>query len=230
MKKRRIGLLGGISHESTAEYYTVLHRKYYQRYGDYYFPEIVVFSLDFQRFTDFENGPDRDAYIEYSRSGIDALVRAGVEFVAMTANSPHAVFDELAAECPVPMLSLIEATCERAVSNDYRKLLLLGIKFTMQSDFYQRVGERHGLHVIVPPVDDQDRIDQIIFGELSHGEVRDGSRAAIKSIIDRHSCDAVILGCTELPLLLQPGDVPVPFLDTIDIHTDRILDHALTEE
>jgi aspartate racemase len=230
MKKRRIGLLGGISHESTAEYYTVLHRKYYQRHGDYYYPEVVVFSLDFQRFTDLENGPDRDAYIEYSRSGIDALVRAGVECVAMTANSPHAVFDELAAGCPVPMLSLIEATCERAVSNGHGSLLLLGIKFTLQSDFYRRVGDRHGLRVTVPPVDDQDRVDEIIFGELSHGEVREESRAAMASIIERHACDAVILGCTELPLLLRPGDVPVPLLDTIEIHTDRILEFALGED
>jgi aspartate racemase len=224
--KRRIGLLGGISHESTAQYYTTLHRKYYERHGNYYFPEVVVFSLDFQRFTDLENGSDREAYIGYIITGLDALVAAGTDGIAMTANSPHSVFDDLAAHCPVPMLSLVEATCRQAVDDGYRDLLLLGIRFTMQSDFYPAVGATHGLRITVPGNDDQAEVDRIVFEELAHGELNDASRDRIRDVVAAHPCDAVILGCTELPLLIGPDDLPVPALDTIDIHTDAILDWA----
>jgi len=228
--RKRIGLLGGISHESTARYYTTLHRKYFERCGNHQFPEVVVYSLNFQQFTDLENGPDPAAYINYIRTGIDGLLRAGVEGIAMTANSPHAVYDHLVDECPVPVLNLIEAVCAYAAERNLRTLLLLGIKFTMQSDFYQRTGDRHGLSISTPCATAQDRIEQIIFSELSHGDIRATSRAAIQSMVGDHPCDGVILGCTELPLLIGPNDLTVPSLDTIDIHTERILDWALSPD
>lgn len=224
---KKIGLLGGFSHESTAAYYVEIHRKYVEKFGNYYFPEMVVYSLDFQKFTDLENGQDKQAYLDYTMTGIDGLIQAGVDCIAMTANSPHAIFDALAAKTPVPMISIVETVCQNAAVRGFKDLLLLGIRFTMQSDFYAKVGARYGLAIRSPEPGDQDRVEEMIFGELARGIFTDERRADLTDIILRYPCDAAILGCTELPLLMRESACPVPLLDTVDIHTDRILQQAL---
>jgi aspartate racemase len=223
---KRIGILGGISHESTARYYQLIHEKYYERRGDYHYPEVVVYSLDFQRFTDYENG-DKEAYIDYIMQGVRGLEAAGAEFVVMAANSPHAVYADVAEAASVPVLSIAEATMERAESMGLRRLLLLGIKFTMQGIFYQEAGTRHGVQVVTPSEPEQDEVDRIVFSELVIGVHRDESRRRLLDIIDAYPVDGVILGCTELPLILEQGDAKLPLLDTMDIHVEAALDHAL---
>lgn len=225
--RRRVGILGGFSHVSTNEYYMQLHHKYYARRQDYYYPEIVVYSLDFQKFTDLENSGDLDAYAAYSFGGIRALADANVDFVLMAANSPHAVFGRLAAQSPVPMLSILDVTLLEARRRRLQSLLLLGIKFTMQSSFYADRGRELGVQVISPSVAHQDEIDRIIFGELSLNVISDASRKRLVKIIARYDVEGAILGCTELPLILRPDDAPIPCLDTIDLHTEAALNWAL---
>ncbi|MDH5199498.1 MAG: amino acid racemase [Candidatus Bathyarchaeota archaeon] len=225
---KRIGVLGGISHESTARYYGLIHEGYYRRRGDLHYPEVVVFSLDFQRFTDLEDRGDTEGYIEYIMEGVWALERAGADFVVMAANSPHAVFEEVEGRATVPVISIAEVTADEAARLGLRTLLLLGIKFTMRSDFYQRVCGRRGIEVVTPSEGEQDEIDRIIFGELVLGVFREESRRRILEIISGYDVDGVILGCTELPLLIGRGDAEVPLLDTLELHVEATLDYSLS--
>ena len=227
MTSKIIGILGGISAESTVEYYARIIRGYYRRRHDYHYPEIVIYSLDFQRFTDFEDTGDRPGYIDEIMKGIHALERAGVDFVMMAANSPHAVFDEVEARAQIPMLSIVRVTADEARTRGLRKLLLLGIKFTMQSSFYQEPCRKMGIEVITPSDPEQDVINRIIFDELTRGIFKDTSRARLLEIIERHPVDGVILGCTELPLILKQEHASVTLLDTVELHTRAALDYAL---
>lgn len=228
--RRRVGILGGFSHVSTTEYYVQLHKKYFAQYQNYYYPEIVVYSLDFQKFTDLENSGDVDAYAVYTFTGVKALANAGVDFILMAANSPHALLKRLAAQSPVPMLSLLDVTLLEARRRQLKSLLLLGIKFTMQSSFYAERGRELGVQVISPSVAHQNEVDRIVFEELSRHMVLDSSRQRLIDIIGQYQVDGVILGCTELPLILRSGDMSIPSLDTIDLHTDATLDWALDRD
>ena len=223
---KRIGVLGGISHESTARFYSLIHEKYYSRMGDYHYPEVMVYSLNFQRFTDYEN-TDRAAYIDYIMQGVRGLEAAGAEFIVMAANSPHAVYGEVSRLAWAPVLSIAEATLMKAHSLNLRRLLLLGIKFTMQSTFYQEAAHRHDVQIVTPMEKDQDEVDRIVFEELVLGVHSEKSRAWLRGIIEAYPVDGVILGCTELPLLLRHGDSHLPLLDTLDIHVEAALDYAL---
>lgn len=226
-RAKRIGILGGISAESTSEYYERITRGYYRREGDYYFPEIAIFSLDFQRFTDFENADDLDGYVDYIMSGVRALERAGVDFLLMAANSPHSVFERVEVLAEVPMLSIVRVTAEEAKREGLRKLLLLGIEYTMKRPFYRRGCEEYGISVVVPSEGEQHQIDRIIFEELARGVRSRESKAWLLELVGRYEVDGVILGCTELPLLLVQDDADVRLLDTVEIHTRAALDAAL---
>lgn len=239
MKKRRIGILGGISHESTAVYYQRLIEGYYARFRDAYYPEIIIYSLDFQRFTDMEDRGETAAYIDYIADGLDRLVAAGADVALMAANSPHAVYEAVAVRSRVPLLSIVEVTAQAAARAGAKRLLLLGIKFTMQSGFYAAVCARYGIEVITPVEVDQDLLNALIFDELAHGKFGDAQRALLLGMIDRvgqdsslqnRQFDGVILGCTELPLLLQQAQTPIPLYDTLTLHVEAMLDLALGDE
>lgn len=137
--KKKIGIIGGISAASTIHYYKRLTDLYYEKYQDYYYPEILIHSLDFQYFTDLENEHRKEEYIDYIFRKINGLERAGAEVVIMAANSPHSVFKEIEQLVNVPMISIVESTALKAMEKKYAKLLLTGIKYTMQSTFYQDI-------------------------------------------------------------------------------------------
>jgi aspartate racemase len=224
---KRIGILGGISAESTAEYYLRIIRGASSQQEEGPYPEVVIYSLDFQRFTAVEDSDDRAAYIAEIMTGIRALERAGAEFILMAANSPHVVFDDIQALASVPLLSIVEVTASEAQARGLSRLLLLGIRFTMQASFYQDACRRVGVEVITPDEPEQDEINHIIFDELTRAIFQDASRARLLDIISRYAVDGVILGCTELPLILKPGDAPVVLLDTLGLHVRAALDYAL---
>ncbi|KYK31896.1 MAG: amino acid racemase [Theionarchaea archaeon] len=223
---KRIGILGGISHESTTQYYEIIHKKYFKKYKDYYYPEIVVFSLNFQKFTDFENSSKKN-YIKYIMKGITSLEKAGAEFIVMAANSPHIVFEDVEKRSKVPLLSIVKVTAEKARKECMKKLLLLGIRVTMQSSFYQNVCKKYGITVVTPSPNEQNKINRIIFDELVIGIVTEESKKNLLKIINNYKVDGVILGCTELPLLLNQEDVDVPLLNTLELHAEAALDYAL---
>lgn len=222
-----IGILGGISPVSTIRYYERIVELYYQRKQDYHYPEIVIYSLDFQHFTDLENSAARAIYIEEIVRGIRCLERSGANFALMAANSPHAVFKEVQSRVEIPLLSIVDVTAKKANALELEQLLLLGIKFTMQSDFYRDAFRDYGLEVISPSPSHQDEIEAMVFDELVLNIIREETRDRLVEIIGCYQVDGVILGCTELPLILHQEIVPIPVLDTLNLHVAATLDYAL---
>ena len=225
--KKKIGILGGISLASTLEYARTLAALYYEEHRDYYYPEIIIYSLDFQKFTDMENENRMDDYVEYILYGVNALHKAGADFVAMAANSPHSVFERVAEKAPLPMLSIVDAVGRQATARGMKTLLLTGIKYTMQNSFYPRGLGKYGITVITPAEEDQNRIDDIIFGQLAREIFTEETREEFKAILGRYPADGVILGCTELPLLLHQNQTDIPLLDSLNIHCREILKEAV---
>ena len=222
---KRIGILGGISYESTKQYYDLIHKKYYERTHDYYFPEVVVYSLNFQRFTDYENS-DTQQYIEYILEGIRGLEATGVDCIVMAANSPHSVYQHLAAQTPIPIYSISDAAMQKAKEFKLKRLLLLGIKHTMDSTFYPESGRKNSIDVLVPTEEEKRIIDEVIFSELCIGKVTQSSKETLLAIIRNYAVDGVILGCTELPLIIKEDDLDVTVLNTLDIHVEMVLQHC----
>jgi len=223
MKSYRIGILGGMSYESTIKYYDLILEKYYEKMHDYNYPELIIFSLNFQKIIDLEHNDDRKRYINYLIEGINALEQAGSDVIMMAANSPHAVYEDLVQLARVPILSIVKATLEKAQQENLKKLLLLGIKFTMQSTFYQDVFAKEGIEVITPLDEEQDELNRIIFKELVVGLFKDESKSNIIKIINNYKTDGVILGCTELPLIISQMDTPVKLLNTLNLHVEAVL-------
>lgn len=224
---KKIGILGGMSYESTIKYYDLILQKYYNKYHDYDYPEIIIYSLNFQKVIDYELGDNESIYVEYLMTGIKSLQNGGVDFIVMAANSPHAVYSKLLQKSKVPILSIVEATAKKAQQENLKKLLLLGIKFTMQASFYKENFSRYGMEVITPSDSEQDIVDQIIFDELVIGKFTEESKYKLLQIINNYDEEGIILGCTELPLILHQNDTNVKLLDTVDIHVEAALKYCL---
>ena len=224
---KRIGIIGGISHESTIKYYEYILKKYYARKRNYHFPEMVIFSLDLKKLMEFEDSKDIDGYIRYIREGTKALEKAGAEFIVIAANSPHSVFEVVEKMASVPMISIVEVAAREAEKWEMKKLLLTGIKYTMQSSFYQDVFSKHGMEVITPSEEEQDEINKIVFNELILGIFKRETRVKLIKMIENYEVDGVILGCTELPLILDQEDTEVKLLNTLVLHARAALDFAL---
>lgn len=226
--KKRIGLLGTKSHESTITYYRLLMQQYVEKGEDYHYPETVIVGLDFQKINDLEKEGDKQALVDYVMTGIHALVKAGVDFVAIVNNVTHAVFPELQAQTSVPMISIVETTVSEAKRLNIKKALLLGTKVTMQGTFYQDVFKREGIEVIVPSEKEQDELNTIIDTELVKAISNPESKKHYQEIIDSYPTDAVIFGCTEILLLLSEKDIAGKvLLDPTALHVNAILQYSL---
>jgi aspartate racemase len=221
-----VGLVGGLGPESTIDYYRRLLDGW-NKIEPATSPSIVIDSLDVQLALRLV-ASDRPALIGYLSDSLGRLAGAGVDFIAMTANTPHIVFDELAVRSSVPLLSIVEVCADEAQRRGLRRLGLLGTRFTMEAPFYPEVFARRGLSVVTPAADERARVHERYVGQLLKGDFRDETRAEIVSVIERlrrdEQIDAVILCGTELPLLLRAEVVAgVPTLDTTALHVGAIL-------
>jgi aspartate racemase len=222
-----VGLVGGLGPESTIDYYRRLLDGW-KRHHPGSAPSIVIDSLDAQVALRLVQA-DRPGLIDYLLASLRRLAGAGVDFAAITANTAHIVFDELAEHSPVPLLSIVEACVADARRQGLRRLLLLGTRFTMEAPFFPEVGARQAVSVVVPAETDRSWIHDRYIGELLKGEFREETRQQFISLVvrlrDELGIDAVILGGTELPLLLPAADIAgVPVLDTTALHVEAILE------
>jgi len=225
-----IGLVGGLGPESTIDYYRRILDGW-AKHDPTSSPSIVIDSLDSTLALRFA-ARDRAAFADYLLGSIRRLTGAGVDFVAMTANTPHMVFDELAAASSVPLLSIVEVCADEARGRGLRRLLLLGTRFTMEADFYPTVFARYGIDVVVPDEAERSWVHARYVDELLKGDFRDATReeffALIARIHDRATVDGTILGGTELPLLLRaPVIADLPVLDTTELHVAAIVNRLL---
>jgi aspartate racemase len=230
MSVTSVGLVGGLGPESTIDYYRrILEGWQRERPGTA--PSMVIDSLDVQHGLRLV-ASDRAALIEYLLGSVRRLAGAGVDFVAITANTPHIVFDELAALSPVPLLSIVEVCAEEARRRGMRKLGLLGTRFTMEAPFYPEVFARRSMTVVAPNDVERPWLHERYIGELLVGNFRDETRDGVLSIVRRlaseESIDGVVLGGTELPLLLGDSTIAgVPALDTTALHVAAIVKRLL---
>jgi aspartate racemase len=226
----RVGLVGGLGPESTIDYYRRILEAY-QRHDPTTSPSIVIDSLDVRRALRLVD-TDRPALTDYLLASLRRLAGAGADFAAMTANTPHIVFDELARQTPVPLVSIVEVCGEAARRRGLRRLALLGTRFTMEAPFYPEVLARSGMAVVTPGAAERAWLHERYVGELLRGDFRDETRRGVVSLItrlrDTEAVDGVILGGTELPLLLaEPVIADVPALDTTELHVAAIVERLL---
>jgi aspartate racemase len=227
------GIVGGIGPESTIEYYRLLVALFRKRTGDGSYPRIVINSIDLETMLDLIGTDKLSEAADYLLGEVERLARAGADFGALAANTPHIVFEPLRRRSPIPLVSIVEATCQAAKARRLQRVGLLGTRFTMRASFYPDGLARAGIRTIVPSLEDQEYVHEKYMGELVNGvirpETRDGLLAVVERLKAREQIDGVILGGTELPLILsEPALAGIPLLDTTRIHVEQIVEHMLS--
>jgi aspartate racemase len=228
---KTLGIVGGIGPESTIDYYRLILAGHRERAGHAHAPSLLIDSVDLERALEFLNAGDDAGLAEYFGASLQRLARGGAQTALLAANTAHLVIDALRAASPVPLLSIVEATVDRARIAGHRRLALLGTRFTMRARFYADAFEQAGMELLTPNDEEQAFIHQKYFAELVPGVFLPQTRDAIAAIIARmqrdHALDAVVLAGTELPLLLREAQLELPLLDTTRIHVDVALDWLL---
>jgi aspartate racemase len=230
---KTLGIIGGLGPESTVDYYQRIIALYRERTGDGGYPEFIIKSVNLRKGLDFMDANDLTGMADYLLEGIGKLARAGADFGLISANTPHIVFDDIASKSPIPLISIVEATCAAAKTRKLRRLALFGTRYTMQSNFYPKVFSREEIEVFVPEPNDQDYIHDKYMNELVAGEFLPETRGGLLAIVDRMKAksdiDGVILAGTELPLILSDaGHNGIPFLNTTKIHVEAAVTEMLS--
>ncbi len=230
---KTIGLIGGMSWESSIEYYRIINETVRERLGGFHSARSVMYSVDF---AEIEVLQKEARWEEATRLMVDAahhVERGGADFILICTNTMHWMAEEVQRKTNIPLLHIADATAERIREQSLRKIGLLGTRFTMEENFYKgRLSEKHGLEVIVPDQDGREVIHDVIFGELVLGIIRPASKTKYLKIIDdlvEKGAEGIILGCTEIALLVGQGDVHIPVFDTTYIHATAAVEMALAE-
>ena len=227
---KKIGILGGMSPESTTLYYEHITRTYTARFGDYGYPEILIYSVNFQKFVDWQHNGQWNEAAKAMAEALESLRRAGADFGLIATNTMHIVFDEVQSAVHMPLLSIIQATADAILAAGLRTVGLLGTVFTMSQPFFREGLERAGIKVLVPETAEQQPITEVIYQELCRGEIRPASRQMFLEVIERlrgRGAQGIILGCTEIPLLVEPQHCDLPLFNTSLLHAAKALDFAL---
>jgi aspartate racemase len=230
---KTLGIIGGLGPESTIEYYGRIVALYRERAGDGSYPEFIINSINLKKGLDFMEANNLSGMADYLIDEIGKLARAGATFGLISANTPHIVFDEVASKSSIPLISIVETTCEAAKARKLKRLALLGTRYTMRATFYPKVFSREGIQVLVPELEDQDYVHDKYLNELIPGTFLPETRAGLLAIIDRmkakHDINGVILAGTELPLILRNSEHNgIPFLDTTKIHCEAAVTEMLS--
>ncbi|RLF19069.1 MAG: aspartate racemase [Thermoprotei archaeon] len=227
---KRIGMIGGLSPESTAVYYKIIIEEYRKRYHDHNYPEIIIYSVNFQKFINWMRDERWDMVANELIRVVNCLHKAGADFGILTSNTVHIVFDEVQRKSPIPLISIIDATIEAIKRENIDTVGLLGTYFTMAKDFYKEKLNKAGIRVLVPNEEDMKYVDSIIFKELVRGIISKRAKREFIRIIEelKHKgAKGIILGCTEIPLLVNEKDVNIKLFDTTKIHAVKALEYAL---
>ena len=225
---KKIGLVGGIGPASTVDYYLGLIERCRAEFGENVYPEIVIDSVSLTTATDFLAQNDFDGNAQLMLKSLAGLKAAGAEIAAITANTEHIVWDRISDKFQLPVVSIVEATAAEILRKGYRKVLILGTIFTMKSGLYEKPLAERGITPILPTDEDKEKIANLFFPNLENGIVVPEDKVKMLEIVGRYvrekGADAVLLGCTELPLMIKDGDLDVPLLNTTRIHLNAIFD------
>ena len=229
---RSLGLIGGMTWHSTVDYYRLINEGVAARLGGYRSAEMVMVSVDFAPVEDLQTKGDWTGLGRMMVRAAKVLEGAGAEALVICANTMHQLAPDIEAAVRLPIIHIADAAAGAIKARGLGTVALLGTRYTMEMDFYRgRLASRHGLTVIVPDGPQRDIVHRIIYDELGQGVIRDESRRAYVGIIEdlvRRGAQGVILGCTEIPLLIQQKDSPVPVFDTTALHAAAAVDFALS--
>ncbi|WP_407289130.1 aspartate/glutamate racemase family protein [Streptomyces sp. BP-8] len=229
---RTIGLLGGMSWESTAEYYRLLNELTRERLGGLHSSRCVLYSVDFAEIEKLQVAGDWEQAAKILAEAAKALEAAGADLLLICTNTMHKVADQVADAVTIPLLHLADTTADAVREDGLRRIGLLGTAFTMEQDFYRGRLESHGLEVLVPDAAGRSTVHQVIYQELCLGIVREESRASFMAVIDdlvAAGAEGIILGCTEIELLIGPEHSPVPVFPTTRLHAEAAVTRALAD-
>ncbi|RJP66193.1 MAG: amino acid racemase [Ignavibacteriales bacterium] len=224
---KTVGIIGGIAPESTIVYYKEIVNAFIKLTDEKVYPKIIINSIDMKKMLGQLNENKLDELTEYILEETEKLVKAGADFGLLASNTPHIVFNRIKEKSSLPMISIVEATCRKAKNLGLKKVCLLGTKFTMRYTFYHDVFLKEDIKIVTPDDGSQDYIHKIYFAELVRGIFLDETKQNLLRIVDKmiesENIEGVILGGTELPLILKDGDRDIPFLDTTMIHVEEVI-------
>ncbi len=227
---KTIGMIGGMSWQSTIEYYRLVNESIQEKLGGLHSAKCVLYSVDFAEIEELQRHGEWNKAAEALVGAAQGLEKAGADFVLICTNTMHKLADAVQSSIGIPLLHIADATAEAVRRAGLRRVGLLGTRFTMEEEFYQgRLANRFGLEVVVPDAEDRQTVHRIIYEELCAGAVRSGSKALVSEIMNRLEAlgaRGVILGCTELGLLVDGGDSPLPLFDTTRLHALAAADWA----
>ncbi len=230
---KTLGIIGGLGPESTIDYYGKIIALFRERTGDGSYPQFIINSINLKKGLDFMDANNLTGMADYLVEEIGKLARAGATVGLISANTPHIVFDEVASQSSIPLISIVEATCAAAKLRKLKRLALFGTRYTMQATFYPKVFSREGIELVLPDPEDQTYIHNKYLNELVPGQFLPETRAGLLAIVDRmkatSNIDGVILAGTELPLILRDSEHNgIPLLDTTEIHCEAAVTEMLS--
>lgn len=229
---KTIGLIGGMSWESSSEYYRIINETVRERLGGLHSAECIMYSADFEQIENLQHQGKWEELTKLMLNFAQKLEGAGADFIVICTNTMHKMAEEVENNTNIPLLHIADATAGRIIDKGLGKLGLLGTNFTMEEDFFKkRLEEKYNIEVIIPSQNDREIIDSVIYHELCLGIIKQSSKEKYKEVINRlisDGADGVILGCTEIPLLVSQGDVEMPVFDTTTIHAKSAVEFALT--
>lgn len=228
---KRIGIIGGLGPEATVDYYRLIVDEYREKTNGQY-PEVIIYCLNMNQFVVCRMTVESsDKIKKWIAHAIEAIHRSGADFALIASNTPHIVFEELQSHSPIPLISIVEETCKVAGHANVKRLALLGTKTTMDSDFYQSVFTKNGIELVTPNEEEKEYINKKLFTEILYNKIIAKTRNRMLRIIERmiheEHIEGVILGCTELPLILTKDEFGIPFLNTTKIHAHSAVQYSL---
>jgi len=228
---KTIGFIGGMSWESSLEYYRIVNEEVKARLGGFHSAKCVMYSVDFQEIEEMQHQGKWDDATEVLIDAAQKVERGGADFIAICTNTMHKMAEDVEANIGIPLLHIVDVTAAKIKEQGQHTVGLLGTKFTMEQEFYKgRLIEKHGISVIIPPEDERDDIHTILYSELCIGDIRSESKAKFQEVIAHlaaKGAEGIVLGCTEIPLIVKQDDYTIPLYDTTSLHAKAAVDMAL---
>ena len=231
---KTIGLIGGMSWESSAVYYDLINKKVRELLGGFHSCKSIMLTVDFDKIQELQHKGDWDTLDKMMVESAQQLEKGGADIIVLCTNTMHLCSPAMIANISIPFLHIAEATGIEILNQNLKKIALLGTKFTMEKDFYKGyLADKYNIETIIPTDQEREQIHNIIYQELVHGNFKDESRQIYKDIIknlEHRGAEGVILGCTEIPLLISKSDVDIPTFDTTTIHAEKAVEWALQKD
>ncbi|HEY8464617.1 MAG TPA: aspartate/glutamate racemase family protein [Bacillota bacterium] len=227
---KTIGLLGGMSWESTVEYYRLINEAVKSRCGGLHSAKCLLYSVDFEEIEYYQRTDNWDKAAQVLAGAAQSLEKGGADFIILCTNTMHKVFSEIQRSIRIPMLHIADATANEIKARGIKQVGLLGTRYTMEQDFYKSRLEQVGINVLIPEENERKIVNKVIYEELCLGKILQASKEDYQRIIlglEAKGAEGVILGCTEIGLLIKQEDLPIPLFDTTRIHALKAVENAL---